>query len=139
MPTEIQVVVAALLDQCAHQRAGMLPTSYQEDPMRLPRMLQAEAAGRELMAALVRPDPYPDLSLGAVLRRLIGYLQTVITASTSEEQIAPFLTARVHHVAVEPDVARLLRDAAILLVLAAYDDGAGNIDVRLASEAMGCA
>src|ERR671939_1086177 len=99
--------------------------------MRRSRMLHAEDAERELMAALVRPDPYPGMSLGAVIRRLVGYLQTVINASTPDEEIAPLLTVRVHHVAVSTERARLLRDAAILLVLAALDDGAQNIAVRL--------
>jgi hypothetical protein len=102
--------------------------------MRLPRMLQAEAAGRELMAALVRPDPYPGVSLGAVLHRLVGYLQTVLTASTPDDQIAPMLTVHVRRVLIRADIARLLRDAAILLVLAALDDGAQNVDVRLDNE-----
>src|SRR6266542_3177418 len=132
MPTtEVHIGVAAFLEQCAQQRAGAVSTLYEDDPMRLPRMLQAEAAGRELMAALVRPDPYPDISLGAVIRRLVGYIQTILTASTPAEEITPLLTVRTHHVSVGADAARLLRDAAILLVLAALDDGAQEVAVRL--------
>jgi hypothetical protein len=120
-----------LLEQCATQRAGVVPSLYEDEPARLLRMLQAEMAGRELMAALVRPDPYLDMSLGAILRRLVGYVQTVLTGSTPDEQIAPLLTVRAHHVALDAGGTNLLRDVAILLVLAACDDGARNIDVRL--------
>jgi len=138
MPTtEVHIGVAAFLEQCAQQRAGAVSTLYEDDPMRLPRMLQAEAAGRELMAALVRSDPYPDISLGAVIRRLIGYVQTILNASTPAEEIVPLLTVRAHHVTVGADAARLLRDTTVLLVLAALDDGAQNVEVRLDSECAG--
>jgi len=134
LSADLQIGVAALLEQCAQQRAGIVPPVYQDDSMRLTRMLQAEAAGRELMAALVRPDPYPDISLGAVIRRLLGYIETVISASTPDEQLAPLLTVCVRHVSLGADTAQLLRDAAILLVLTALDDGAQNVDVRLDNE-----
>jgi hypothetical protein len=129
--TDVQIGVAALLELCAQRRAGVISAPYQEDPVQFARMLQAEAAGRELMAALVRSDPYPDISLGAVIRRLVGYIQTILTASTPAEEITPLLTVRTHYVTVGADAARLLRDAAILLVLAALDDGAQEVAVRL--------
>ncbi len=132
--TDVLIGVATLLEQCATQRAGVVPSPYEDDAVRLWRMLQAEAAGRELMAALVREDPYPDMSLGAVLRRLVGYVQTVLTVSTPDEQIAPLLTVRGHQVVVDREAARLVCEAAILLVLTAWDDGARNIDVRLERE-----
>ncbi len=135
--TDVLIGVATLLEQCATQRAGVVPSLHEDDAVRLARMLQAEAAGRELMVALVHPNPYPDMSLGAVLRRLVGYLQTVLTASTPDEQLAPLLTVRAHHVALDAGGSSLLRDAAILLVLTACDDGARNIDVRLEREPSG--
>lgn len=132
MPSpDVQIGVAALLEQCAQRRAGVISAPYKEDPVQVTRMLQAEAAGRELMAALVRPDPFPDLSVAATMRRLVGYLQTVLAASTSDDQIAPMLTARVRHVSMSDKEAALLREAAILLVLAAIDDDAQEIEVRL--------
>src|SRR5688572_14039504 len=96
--TDVLIRVAALLEQCATQRAGVVPSPYEDDAARLARMLQAEAAGRELMAALVHPNPYPDMSLGTVLRRLVGYVQTVLTASTPDEQLAPLLNVRGYQV-----------------------------------------
>lgn len=132
MPSpDVQIGVAALLELCAQRRAGVISAPYKEDPVQVTRMLQAEAAGRELMAALVRPDPFPDLSVAATMRRLVGYLQTVLAASTSDDQIAPMLTARVRHVSMSDKEAALLREAAILLVLAAIDDDAQEIEVRL--------
>lgn len=135
--TDVQIGVAALLEQCAQRRAGVISAPYQEDVGQVTRMLQAEVAGRELMAALVRPDPFPDLSIAATLRRLVGYLQTVLAASTPEEQMAPMLTARVRQVAVSDEEAALLREAAILLVLAAIDDDAQEVEVRLEPGKMG--
>jgi len=129
--TDVQIGVAALLELCAQRRAGVISAPYQEDSVQVTRMLQAEAAGRELMAALVRPNPFPDLSVAATMRRLVGYLQTVLAASTSEDQIAPMLTARVRHVSMNDKEAVLLREAAILLVLAAIDDDAQEVEVRL--------
>src|SRR3954466_1077067 len=62
LSSNARIGVAAFLEQCAQQRARSSSLRYeQDDPTRLARMLQAEAAGRELMAALVRPDPYPDM------------------------------------------------------------------------------
>jgi hypothetical protein len=134
MPSvDVQIRVAAFLEQCAQQRVSAVLPVYEHDGARLLRMLQAEAAGRELVTALVRPNPYPDQSQGAIIRRLLGYIQTVLVASTPDEEIAPLLTVRAHHIALDPEGASLLRDAAILLVLAASDDGARNIDVRLES------
>jgi len=134
LSADVQVRVAAFLEQCAQQRARFSIRYQQDDPTRLARMLQAEAAGRELMAALVRSDPYPDMSVCAILRRLIGYIQTVIAVSTPDEQVEPLLTVRVHYVRVDTYAARLLCEAAMVLLLAALDDGALNIDVRLDSE-----
>jgi anti-sigma factor RsiW len=135
LSSNARIGVAAFLEQCAQQRARSSSLrEQQDDPTQLNRMLQAEAAGRELMAALVRPDPYPDMSVCAILRRLIGYIQTVIAVSTPDEQVEPLLTVRVHHVRVDADAARLLCEAALVLLLAALDDSALNIDVRLDSE-----
>jgi hypothetical protein len=132
MPTaEVAVGVAALLEQCAQRSAGVVAPAYGDEPPQVARMLQAEAAGRELMAALVRADPFPDLSLGASLRRLVGYLQTVISASTPHDQLVPLLTVCVHQVALSLDAARRLRDGALLLILAALDDEAQAVAVRL--------
>ena len=135
--TDVQIGVAALLEQCAQRRAGVISAPFQDDPGQVGRMLQAEAAGRELMAALVRPDPFPDLSVAATMRRLLGYLQTVLTASTPDDQIAPLLTARVRQVSVSDEDASTLRDAAILLVLAAIDDDAQEVEIRLEAGTMG--
>lgn len=132
MPSiDVQLGVATLLEQCAQRRAGVISAHYQEDSVHITRMLQAEAAGRELLTALVRPDPFPDSSLGATLRRLVDYMQTVITASTPEDQLAPLLTTRMHRVVAGCAVTRLLRDAMILLVLTAIDDDATGVEVRL--------
>ena len=129
--TDVQIGVAALLEQCAQRRAGVIAGPYQDDSVQVTRMLQAEMAGRELMAALVRPNPFPHLSVATTLRRLLGYLQTVLAASTSDDQIAPMLTARLRHVSVNDKGAALLREVAILLVLAAIDDDAQEVEVRL--------
>ena len=129
--TEVQVGVVALLEQCAQRRAGARSAPYQDELTQATRMLQAEAAGRELMAALVRPDPFFDLSLAGAMRRLVNYLQTVLTASTSDDQIAPLLTTRMHRVLASSAVQRLLCDAMLLLVLTAIDDDATGVEVRL--------
>lgn len=138
MPSpDVQIGVAALLEQCAQRRAGMIAAPYQDDPSHIARMLQAEAAGRELMAALVRPEPFPDLRVAATLRRLVGYLQTVLAASTADEQLAPMLTTRLRQVAVCGADAATLCAAAVLLVLAAIDDDAQDVEIRLEAGPLG--
>jgi len=129
--TEVQVGVVALLEQCAQRRAGTRSAPYQDERTQATRMLQAEAAGRELMAALVRLNPFPDLSLAGAMRRLVSYLQTVLTASTSDDQIAPLLTTRMHRALASSAVQRLLCDAMLLLVLTAIDDDTTGVEVRL--------
>lgn len=128
--TEAQTGVVALLEACAQQRAGAVSV-YSDDTSRLARAAQAETAGRELLGALIRTEPWPNLSLGASIRRMIGYLQTVISASTPDTEIPPMLIVHAHHVELSVEIGRLLRNAALCLVLAAYDDGAKDVDLLI--------
>lgn len=130
MPADVLVGVVALLEQCAQQRAGVVVTV--DDPLHTRRMLQAEAAGRELIAALVRPPPAHEWSLAAYLRRLASSVQTVISASLTDAQPHPLITTRVQHVVADEPTTRLVAHAAVLLVVAALDDDALEIDLRLA-------
>jgi hypothetical protein len=87
MPIDVLVGVVALLEHCAQRRAGMVVMA--DDPLHTRRMLQAEAAGRELMALLVRPGGGEEWSLANQVRRVVGYVQTVIAASLSDSDVAP--------------------------------------------------
>jgi len=125
--------VATLLEQCAQRRAGMPAATADgaRDAAHAARMLQAETAGRELMAALVRPVPFADRSVAATLRLLLGYVQTVVSASTPDDALEPHLTVRVRAISVPPTTALLLYTVALSLVLAALDDDATEVDIRL--------
>lgn len=132
LASEVQTSVAALLEVCAQQRAGDVPMyPVADETTRLSRTVQAEAAGRELLSALVRPEPWSGLTPAATIRRMIGYLQTVISASAPETVYPPLITIQAHHVELDGYMQRFLRDAALCLVLAVYDDGANSVAVRV--------
>ena len=128
--TDAQMNVAAFLAQCAQQR-NVAPTPYEDDVTRMGRLLQAEAAGRELLAALLLLPPVPRPSPGALIRGVLGSLQTVLAASLPETEVPLLLTVRTEQVLLSADAARLLCDAALLLVLAAAEDSAQNVAVEL--------
>lgn len=128
--TEAQRVVTVFLDQCAVQRAGDV-TPAQDELVRLQRTVQAEEAGRQLLCFLVDPRYAAGLGVHEVLRRLIQFIQTVTSSSHRPTQTPPLITALVHHVVATEAQAQLLRDATVLLVLAAISDEARHIEVRL--------
>lgn len=130
MSADVLVGVVALLEQCAQQRAGVVMTV--DDPLHTRRMLQAEAAGRELIAALVRPPHAHEWSLAGYLRRLASSVQTLVSASLTDDQPQPFITTRVQHIVTDEPTTRMVAHAAVVLLLASLDDDALAIDVRLA-------
>lgn len=138
-PADVALALTALLDRYAQQRAATLAATAPADAALLTRMLQAEAAGCALLGALVRPDPGPDRSLGASFQQLVGALQTVIRASTPDHALAPLLSVRAQRVTLDADAARLLRATMLRLVLAALDDDAQEIEVRLTRTPLGAA
>jgi hypothetical protein len=130
MVSPVVTALAAVIEECAHMRAHRLPSP--DDPDRTDRALHAEATGRELLLAWLRPTSFPSqTTLGAELKRLVGLLQTLLHASTPEEQVAPILTAACRHVDLSDVAASALRDLAMLLVLSAWNDGAMDVAITL--------
>lgn len=122
--------LATLVEECAHARAHALRDP--DDSAWALRVIHAEAAGRELLLAWLRPGAFPQrMSLSLELKRLLGLVQTLILASAPEAQSAPTLTVICRHVEVVDEVALLLRDSAVLTVLAARGDGAMDVVVTL--------
>jgi hypothetical protein len=142
MPAEIVspvvMALAAVIEECAHMRAHQLPSP--DDPDRTDRALYTEAASRELLLAWLRPTSFPSqTTLGAELKRLVGLLQTLLHASTPEDQVAPTLTVAYRHVELPDNAASALRDMAMLLILSAWNDGALDMALSLDTDAEGFA
>jgi hypothetical protein len=126
----VVTALAAFIEECAHMRAHTLPATDELGWMQ--RALHAEAAGRELLMAWLRPALFPtETPLGAELKRLLGLVQTLLLASTPEDSITPTLTVVSRHVELSDESAWLVRDLALLMVLAAREDGALDMVITL--------
>jgi hypothetical protein len=129
----VLTALAALVEECAHMRARSLPAA--DDPNWWQRALRAEAAGRELLLAWLRPTPFPaETSLGAELKRLLGLVETLVLASSPLDGTVTTLTVVSRHVELPPAAAWILRDVALLIVLAAHQDGALDFVLSLYTE-----
>ncbi|KAB8140776.1 hypothetical protein F8S13_22505 [Chloroflexia bacterium SDU3-3] len=134
-----QAVVTAVvrwLEQSAARRRGLAPT----EPYRMQRtdtlkmLIEAEEAGRVLLGLLVQ---LPHEGAKAMLGSLVTTIQTVVTVSCKDHEAAPLITSRMQRVAVSAAGAVLLRDALAMLLIAALDDDAGELEVRLERAAEG--
>lgn len=125
--------LAALVEECAHMRAHSLEAT--DDPSWTQRALCAEAAGRDLLLAWLRPTAFPTkTALGAELKRLMGLTQTLLLASSPLDGLVSTVTVVSRHVDLADGAAWTLRDLALLIVLAAREDGAVDMVVHLDTE-----
>lgn len=115
----------------AQQRGFLALGPYPPDELaQLRGRVQAETASRELLQAVIEPRATPHgAKVGVQIKAVLTLVQTILAHSTLEYETPPRITVDYRLVEVPHPTARLLRDAALLLVLCALDDGA--LDIRV--------